>query len=69
MSDDVASLLLALAVENAELRQQLAVAQSMLMETTIDAGHLHTRIEAVQVERDVWRKEAARLGARRLQVG
>ncbi|ACB28283.1 hypothetical protein [Methylobacterium radiotolerans] len=49
MGDDVAALLLALAAENAELHQQLAAAQGMLMETAIDAGRLHARIEA---ERD-----------------
>lgn len=51
MSDDVAALLLALATENAELRQQLTTAQDMLMETAIDADHLHARIEALQAER------------------
>lgn len=61
MSDDLAALLLALATENAELRQQLATAQDLLMETAIDAGHLHARIEAVQDERDTWREEAERL--------
>lgn len=64
MSDDVAALLLALATENAELRQQLATAQDMLMETAIDAGHLHARIEALQVERDAWQAEAERLARR-----
>ncbi|WP_267428281.1 hypothetical protein [Methylobacterium sp. GC_Met_2] len=64
MSDDVAALLLALAAENTELRQQLAAAQDMLMETAIDAGHLHARIEEVQAERDAWRAEAERLSAR-----
>ena len=61
MSDDVAALLLALATENAELRQQLATVQDMLMETAIDAGHLHARIEAVQDERNAWQEEAERL--------
>ena len=60
MSDDLAALLLALAAENAELRQQLTTAQDLLMETAIDAGHLHARIEAVQDERDAWRDEAER---------
>ena len=63
MSDDLAALLLALAIENTELRQQLAAAQDMLMETAIDAGHLHARIEAVQDERDAWQEEAERLQA------
>ncbi|SDO51482.1 hypothetical protein SAMN05216360_12517 [Methylobacterium phyllostachyos] len=69
MGDDVAALLLALATENAELRQQLATAQDMLMETAIDAGQLHARIEVVQDERDAWRAEAERLGARNLRTG
>jgi hypothetical protein len=38
MSDVVAALLLALATENAELREQLASAQDMLVETAIDVG-------------------------------
>jgi peptidoglycan hydrolase CwlO-like protein len=63
MSDDLAALLLALATENTELRQQLATAQDMLMETAIDAGHLHARIEAVQDERDAWRAEAEQMTA------
>ena len=58
------SLILALAVENAELHQQLAIAQDMLMETAIDAGQLHARVEALGAERDAWRAEAERLAAR-----
>ena len=69
MSDDLDALLLALATENAELRQQLANAQDMLMETAIDAGHLHARIEAVQDERDAWRAEAERTNARNMRTG
>jgi predicted nuclease with TOPRIM domain len=68
MGDDNAGLLLALANENAELRQQLASAQDLLVETAIDAGQLHARIEALQAEltemrnrRDAWRTEAMRL--------
>ena len=67
MSDDLPALLLALATENAELRQQLASAQDMLMETAIDAGHLHARIEAVQAERDAWREEAGRWRAQAMR--
>lgn len=67
MGDDVAALLLTLAAENAELREQLAAAQDMLVETAIDAGRLHARIEVVQAERDAWREEAERLGARSVQ--
>ena len=33
------------------------------METAIDAGHLHARIEAVQNERDAWQDEAEMLRA------
>ncbi|MCJ2055170.1 hypothetical protein MKL09_01240 [Methylobacterium sp. J-048] len=65
MGDDVTALLLAIARENAELRQQLALAQDMLMETAIDAGNLHALTEAVQAERDAWREEAERLSGRR----
>lgn len=61
MSDDLVALLLAFATENAELRDQLATAQDMLVETAIDAGNLHALIEAVQIERDAWRAEAERL--------
>ncbi len=61
MGDDVVALLLALATENAELRDQLAAAQDMLVETAIDAGNLHALIEAVQVERDAWRAHAEAL--------
>ena len=64
MDDATDSLVLTLAVENAELRQQLAAAQDMLMETAIDAGHLHARLEAMQAERDAWRAKAERLAAR-----
>jgi hypothetical protein len=63
MSDDVTALLVALARENAELREQLASAQDMLMETAVDAGNLYERLEAVQIERDAWRAEAERLRA------
>lgn len=59
--DDAAGLILALATENAALRRQLADAQDLLIETAIDAGRLHARLEAVQAERDTWRAEAARL--------
>ena len=61
MSDVATVLLLALAAENAELRQQLASAQDLLTETAIDARHLHARIEAVQVEREVRRAAWIRL--------
>ena len=57
MGDDVATLLLALATENAELRQHLASAQDLLVETAIDAGQLHARIEALQAELTTLRAE------------
>ena len=64
MDDATDCLVLALAVENAELRQQLAAAQDLLVETAIDAGHLHARLEATQAELDAWRAETERLAAR-----
>ena len=64
MSDVVAALLLALAAENAELREQLASAQDMLVETAIDAGNMHALVEAMRIERDAWREEAERLRGR-----
>ncbi|WP_425285035.1 hypothetical protein [Methylobacterium pseudosasicola] len=57
-----------LARENADLRQQLATAQDMLMETAIDAGNLHALIEAVQAERDALRGEAQRPAGRSLRM-
>ncbi|MCJ2124469.1 hypothetical protein [Methylobacterium sp. J-077] len=60
MSDVVAALLLALAAENAGLREQLASAQDMLVETAIDAGNLHALVDALRTERDAWREEAER---------
>lgn len=60
MDHDQASLLLAVAVQNAELREQLGVAQTLLLETAIEAGQLHARLEALQTERDAWRAEAKR---------
>ena len=66
---DLAALLLALATENAELRQQLATAQDLLMETAIDAGHLHALVEAIQSERDAWRNEAEQLQTRPGAIG
>lgn len=68
MGDDNAGLVLVLANENAELRQQLASAQDLLVETAIDAGQLHARIEVLQLElsdvrsqRDAWRAQAMQL--------
>ncbi len=58
MGDDVAAILLTLVTENSELREQLASAQDMLMETAIDVGQLHARIQGLEAERDAWRAEA-----------
>lgn len=66
MSDDVAALLLALATENAEFRQQLAAVQDMLVETAIDAGNMHALVEAMRTERDAWREEALRQPTQRM---
>lgn len=67
MDDAAKGLVLAMAIKISELRQQLARAQDLLVETAIDAGHLHARIEQVQgeliearAERDAWRAEAER---------
>lgn len=68
MGDDVTALLVAIARENADLRQQLALAQDMLMEAAIDAGNLHALIEAVQADRDAWRDESEKLRARSTRV-
>lgn len=58
---------LAMAVEMSELRAQLGEAQDLLVETAIDAGHLHARIEELhaeleetRAERDAWRAKAER---------
>ncbi|MCJ2011500.1 hypothetical protein [Methylobacterium sp. J-076] len=67
MSDDMVALLLAVAAENADLRDQLATAQDMLVETAIDAGNLHALIEAVQAERDAWQAEAEYLRGDRMK--
>ena len=50
MTDDTAAVILALATENAELRAALAEAQELLIETAVDAGELHGRIEELQAE-------------------
>ena len=67
MGDDVAAILLTLAAENAELREQLAASQDMLVETAIDAGNIHALVEAMRTERDAWREEAERLSVREKQ--
>jgi hypothetical protein len=67
MGDTDKLTILALAAENTELRAQLADAQDLLVETAIDAGHLHARIEALEAqlaqaehERNAWKMEATR---------
>ncbi|WP_246687915.1 MULTISPECIES: hypothetical protein [unclassified Methylobacterium] len=67
MSGEPTTLILALATENAELRAQLAEAQELLVETAVDAGEMHARLEEVQAELakvqaelDAWRTEAER---------
>jgi regulator of replication initiation timing len=59
---------LAVVVENAELRQQLAEVQDQCVELAVDAGELAAEIEALrarlaeaELERDVWRGEAERV--------
>ena len=56
----------ALATKNDELQRQLAQAQDRLVETAIEAGHLHARIEALeaqlaQAERDAGKAQASRV--------
>jgi len=70
MSDDKDCLVLALAVENAELRAQLAEAQDQCIELAVDAGELHAEVEALRdelarlrTERSAWRVVARRLSA------
>lgn len=57
--------LLALAVENAELRLALAEAQEQCVELAVDAGELHAtikelqaRLAVVEAERKTWRVDA-----------
>ena len=64
MSDDTTALVLALATENAELRAALVEAQELLIETAVDAGEMHARLEEVQRElavaradHDAWMKQ------------
>ena len=58
---------LAVVIENAELRQQLADVQDQCVELAVDAGELHTEIETLrsrltqaEKDRDAWRAEAER---------
>ncbi|MCK2056866.1 hypothetical protein [Methylobacterium sp. 37f] len=56
---------LAVIIENAELRQQLAEVQDQCVELAVDAGELHAEIETLRArlakaekDRDAWRTEA-----------
>lgn len=60
---------LALELEVEELRQQLAAAQDMLVETALDVGRVHAETVAlrdelalVRVDRDAWRAAARAAG-------
>ena len=67
MNEDAPVLILALATQNAALRQQLASAQDLLVETAIDAGQLHARIEVLQAERDALKIQSGGLNERSLR--
>ncbi|KQP77452.1 hypothetical protein [Methylobacterium sp. Leaf117] len=56
---------LAIAIENAELRQQLADVQDQCVELAVDADEQHAENEALrhrlaqaEKDRDAWRREA-----------
>lgn len=56
---------LAVVIENAELRQQLADVQDQCIELAVDAGELHAEIEALRTrlaqaekDRNAWQMEA-----------
>ena len=58
---------LAVAIENTELRQQLAEVQDQCVELAVDAGELHAeigtlreRVAQAEKDRDAWRAEAER---------
>jgi chromosome segregation ATPase len=57
--------ILTLAIENAELRAQLAVAQEQCVELAVDAGELHAELEALRQEVSELRAERDR---KRLRV-
>ncbi|MCJ2107023.1 hypothetical protein MKK70_16885 [Methylobacterium sp. E-041] len=50
MGDETTALVVALATENAELRAALAQAQELLIETAVDAGEMHARVDELQAE-------------------
>jgi len=65
MSDQRSADFLAVVMENAELRQQLADVQDQCVELAVDAGELHAEIETLRArlaqserDRDAWRAEA-----------
>ena len=67
MSDQRSADILAVVIENRELRAQLAEVQDQCIELAVDAGELHAEIEALrgrlaraERERDAWRAEAER---------
>ena len=67
MRDQRTADILAVVIENRELRAQLAEAQDSCVELAVDAGELHAEIEALRArlaraerERDAWRAEAER---------
>ena len=67
-ADAPATELLIFAMENAELRSQLAEAQDQCVELAVDAGELQAEIEALRAQlaevtdqRDAWQAEAERL--------
>ena len=73
--DPLATELLVIATENAELRLQLAEAQNQCVEPAVDGGEMHAETEALRAQiaeaeryRDAWWVEAERLsghGARK----
>ncbi|MGE8131869.1 hypothetical protein ACQKQD_33600 [Methylobacterium sp. NPDC080182] len=67
---------LALKIERAELRVQLAEVQDQCVELAVDAGELHAQIEVLQEElaqvrqdRDAWRRAALRSPAASAAAG
>lgn len=66
-TDGYGAEMLALAVENSELRLQLAQVQDQCIELAVDSGELHAEIEVLRTrlvevtnQRDAWRAEAER---------
>ena len=66
MRDQRTADILAVVIENAELRAQLAEVQDQCVELAVDAGELHAEIEALrgrlaraERERDAWKPNGA----------